>query len=176
MHIDYHIEYEKHYYSVPHVLVKTRVEVHAADHTIVIYSRGERVASHPRSYLQGGHTTCPDHMPGNHRAMHDWSSERFISWAADIGPETHTVVTKMLQQRRYVEQNYRTVLGLLGLAKRYSEQRLNAACGRALRINSPTRTSVASILKSGLDQVNTVPQEELDLEPHENIRGEDYYH
>ncbi len=176
VHIDYHIEYEKHYYSVPHTLVKQRVEVHAADHTVVIYSRGKRVASHPRSYIQGGHSTCVEHMPGNHRAIHDWSAERFMSWATDIGPETRSVVDKMLQQRRYVEQNYRAVLGLLGLAKHYSEQRLNAACGRALLINSPTRTSVASILKNGLDQANTAGQSELNLEPHENIRGEDYYH
>jgi len=177
VHIDYHIEYEKHYYSVPHALVKERVEVHAADHTIVIYSKGLRVASHPRSYLQGGHSTCPDHMPGNHRAMHDWSAVRFINWANEIGPETRTVVDAMLQQRRYVEQNYRAVLGLLSLGKRYTESRLNAACARALLINAPTRTSVASILKNGLDQLVDVDgQEELNLEPHENIRGEDYYH
>jgi len=179
VHIDYHIEYDKHYYSVPHSLVKQRVEVHAADNLVVIYSHGERVASHPRSYLPGTHTTCRDHMPANHQAMQGWSTERFISWAEDIGPETRAVVEKMLQQRLYPEQNYRSVLGLLSLAKSYTEKRLNNACGRALLINSPTRTSVASILKTGLDQLpadDVVQQEGLTLEDHENIRGEDYYH
>jgi transposase len=180
VHIDYHIEYDKHYYSVPHALVKQRVEVHAADHSLVIYSHGERVASHPRSYRKGGHTTCADHMPAQHRAMHGWSTERFQGWANDIGPQTRAVVDQMLGQRRYIEQNYRAVLGLLGLAKNYTPQRLDDACGRALLINSPTRTSVASILKNGLDQQplanDAMKQESLALEEHENIRGEAYYH
>ena len=180
VHIDYHIEYDKHYYSVPHALVKQRVEVHAADHSIVIYSHGERVASHPRAYRPGGHTTCAAHMPAQHRAMQGWSVGRFQAWASDIGPQTRAVVDQMLSQRRYIEQNYRAVLGLLGLAKQYTPARLDAACGRALLINSPTRTSVASILKHGLDLQtldNDSPhQESLALAEHENIRGEGYYH
>lgn len=179
VHVDYHVEYEKHYYSVPHTLVKQRVEIHAADHSVVIYSQGERVASHPRSYLRGSHSTCIDHMPGNHRAMHDWTPERFMSWARDIGSETAAVTEQMLQQRRYIEQNFRSVMGLLNLSRRYTDQRLNAACGRALLISSPTLTSVTSILKNGLDRLDDEAaehQEELNLEPHENIRGEDYYH
>ena len=156
--------------------MKQAVEVHASDHVITIYDRGERVASHPRAYRKGGHTTCADHMPASHRAMHEWSAERFLNWAADIGPETRAVVEQMLQQKRYIEQNYRAILGLLGYAKTYTPRRLNNACRRALLINSPNRTSIQSILKNGLDQVPAEPQDELYLEHHENIRGEDYYH
>jgi len=176
VHIDYHIEYQKHYYSVPHPLVKQALEVHASDNIIIIYDQGERVASHPRSYRQGAHTTCPDHMPANHRAMHEWSPERFLNWAADIGSETREVVVQMLQQKRFAEQNYRSILGLLSYGKKYTPRRLNNACSRALMINSPTRTSIESILKNGLDQVPAEQQDELELDHHENIRGEDYYH
>jgi len=181
VHIDYHIEYDKHYYSVPHHLVKQAVEVQASDNTIAIYSHGQRIASHPRSYRQGAHSTCPEHMPRSHRAMQEWSPERFLSWAADIGAETREVVSHLLQEKRHQEQNYRRILALLSNAKKYGRERLNNACGRALLINSPTRSSVESILKQGLDQVvletpSNAVQEELSLDHHENVRGEDYYH
>jgi transposase len=180
VHIDYHIEYDKHYYSVPHPLVKQEVEVQATDRTVAIYRYGQRIASHPRSYRQGAHSTCQEHMPQAHRAMHDWSPQRFLSWAGDIGPETRALVSCLLQEKRHIEQSYRRVLALLSNAKKYGRERLNSACGRALLIGSPTRSSVESILKQGLDQVPiespNALQEELSLDHHENVRGEDYYH
>ena len=177
VHIDYHIEYDKHYYSVPHHLVKLAVEVQASDNTVAIYHQGQRVASHPRSYLHGKHSTCSEHMPGAHRAMQDWSPKRFLGWAADVGVETREVVQHILQEKRHTEQSYRRVLALLSNAKKYGRERLNAACGRALLINSPTRSSVESILKQGLDQVpHNQEQEEMCFDHHENVRGEDYYH
>ena len=181
VHIDYHIEYDKHYYSVPHHLVKQEVEVQATDSAVAIYHQGQRVASHPRSHRPGAHSTCQEHMPHAHRAMRDWSPERFLNWAGDIGAETREVVRCLLQEKRHIEQSYRRVLALLGNAKKYGRERLNMACGRALMIGSPTRSSVESILKQGLDQIpvetpcNAV-QEELSLDHHENVRGEDYYH
>lgn len=181
VHIDYHVEHDKHYYSVPHHLVKQAVEVQASDSTVVFYSSGQRVASHPRSYRQGAHSTCAEHMPGTHRAMHDWSPQRFLSWADDVGSETREVASCLLKQKRHQEQNYRSVLALLSNAKKYGRERLNKACSRALLINSPTRSSVESILKRGLDQLLLEPaqnegQEELSLDHHENVRGEEYYH
>jgi len=181
VHIDYHIEYDKHYYSVPHYLVKQAVEVQACSTTVVVYHHGQRVASHPRSYRRGAHSTCPEHMPRRHRAMTEWSAERFLRWAGDIGEETREVVNHLLQEKRHKEQSYRRILALLSNAKKYGRERLNKACARALLIHSPTRSSVESILKQGLDQVDietprSTVQEELSLEHHENLRGEDYYH
>lgn len=181
VHIDYHVEYDRHYYSVPHHLVKQAIEVQASDSTVAFYNGGQRVASHPRSYRQGAHSTCGEHMPAAHRAMHDWSPERFLNWAEDIGPATRAVVGKLLQRKQHPEQNYRSVLALLSNAKRYGRERLNSACGRALLINSPTRSSVESILKRGLDHLvlehpSGDAQEELALDHHENVRGQGYYH
>lgn len=181
VHIDYHIDYDRHYYSVPHGLVKQKVEVQASDNTVAIYNQGKRIASHPRSYRQGAHSTCPEHMPKSHRALHDWSPERFLRWAADIGEATREVVKHLLNEKRHQEQSYRRVLALLSNAKKYSRERLNNACARALLINSPTRSSVESILKQGLDQVSLETpahneQQELNLDHHENVRGEKYYH
>lgn len=181
VHIDYHLAYDKHYYSVPHHLVKQVVEVHASDTTVTAYHQGQRVACHPRSYRQGAHSTCAEHMPQSHRALHEWSAQRFLNWAADIGDETRTVVQHVLQEKRHQEQSFRRILALLSNAKTYGRDRLNNACARALQINSPTRSSVESILRQGLDKVvldtaHEAEQAELCLDHHENLRGEDYYH
>lgn len=182
VHIDYHIEYDKHYYSVPHHLIKEQVEVQASSALISVYAYGNRVSSHPRSHIQGGHSTLTEHMPESHRAISEWSPERFLSWAQDIGEATKKVVSTLLHKKRHPEQNYRSVLALLSLAKKYDRQRLENACSRAVDINSPTRTSVESILKNGLDKLNSTDtstsgkQTDLPLNDHENIRGDKYYH
>ena len=181
VHIDYHIDYEHHYYSVPYTLLKQAVEVHANAQSVVIYHQGARVAIHARSYRKGGHSTLPEHRPKAHQAMAEWSPKRFLGWAASIGSETRTVVEHILLEKRHPEQSYRRILALLSNAKKFSPERLNRACGRALLINSPTRTSVESILKQGLDQsdladAKMAQQTELGLDDHENIRGETYYH
>ena len=181
VHIDYHIDYEQHYYSVPYTLLKQAVEVHANAQSVVIYRQGARVAIHARSYRKGGHSTLPEHRPKAHQAMAEWSPKRFLGWAASIGSETRTVVEHILQEERHPEQSYRRILALLSNAKKFSPERLNRACGRALLINSPTRTSVESILKQGLDQsdladAKMAQQTELGLDDHENIRGETDYH
>ena len=113
--------------------------------------------------------------------MSEWSGQRFLSWAASIGAETREVVSYILQEKRHEQQSFRRILALLSNAKKYGRERLNNACGRALLINSPTRSSVESILKQGLDQVavetaDEAVQEELSLDTHENVRGEHYYH
>ncbi len=180
VHIDYHIEYDRHYYSVPHHLVKQEVEVQVCDNTVSVYHYGQRITSHLRSYHKGGHTTLREHMPEAHQSVHDWSDDRFLRWANNIGTETREIVHILLHKKRHPEQNYRAVLALLSNAKKYSNERLNNACGRALLINSPTRSSIESILKQGLDKVtieaDEMTQEELALDTHENVRGEDYYH
>ncbi len=177
VHIDYHIEYDKHYYSVPHYLVKQMIEVQASNTTVAIYQHGKRLASHPRSHRAGGHSTCAEHMPQSHRAIHEWSPERFLAWAGEIGVETRAVVNHLLAEPRHQQQSYRRILALLSNAKKYGRDRLNTACGRALLINSPTRSSVESILKLGLDQIEVAAvQVELNLDDHENVRGADYYH
>ncbi len=181
VHIDYHVELDGHYYSVPHPLVKAEVEVHTSAATVSFFHRGTQVASHARSWLKGQHSTLPEHMPKSHRKHAEWTPGRFLDWAADIGPATTGVVKHLLTDRPHPEHGYRSCLGLLNLAKKYGRQRLEAACKRALAIGSPTRKSVLSILDQGLDRVALTPRSEpdqrtLDLtEEHSNVRGPDYY-
>jgi len=182
VHIDYHIEYDRHYYSVPHVLVKSEVEVRASNRLVIIYAHGKPVATHPRSTHKGAHSTLTEHMPVSHRQFAQWSPERFAQWAQDIGPATASLVAQQLKKRRHPEQAYRSVLALLSLAKRYNRQRLEAACRHAIAIGSPTRTSVQSILKHGIDKNERPAPSQPDLldeeylASHDNVRGSSYYH
>jgi transposase len=90
--IDYHVEYDDNYYSVPHALVRQEVELRITDCTIEVLAKSKRVASHGRSYRQGHYTTVSEHMPAAHRAHADWSPGKLLTWAASVGPSTAELV------------------------------------------------------------------------------------
>jgi len=176
VHLDYHVEVEGHYYSVPYTLVKKQVDIRSTTGTVECFYRGQRIASHMRDHARGRHTTLREHMPAKHRKYAEWSPERFKRWAAKIGPQTALFAEVLLAQRAYPQQAYRTLLGILRLAKVYGEQRLEAACERALHFNTLSYRSMESILKNGLDQRPPAAKSD-DGNPvqHSNIRGADYY-
>lgn len=176
--IDYHVDIDGHYYSVPHSLARQAVDARVTRHAVEILFQGKRVASHLRSDRRGAHTTLAEHMPASHRAHLEWTPGRLLNWGASIGPATARVVHHLLISKRHPEIGYRACLGLLSLARKYGNERLEAGCLRALTIGSPTRRSVLSILKKGLDQQAASPDShrELRLPDHENIRGPGYYH
>ena len=173
--IDYHIELEKHYYSVPHNLNRRVVDVRVTARAIECFFAGKRVAVHARSGLAGGHSTQTDHMPKAHRAHLEWTPGRFLNWALTIGESCRELVKHLLWTRPHPEMGYRSCLGLLSLERRYGQARLEAACRLALDNGTPARRSVLSILQMGLDRLP--PSEEIDQAPlvHENIRGSSYY-
>jgi len=174
--IDYHVEYDKHYYSVSHKLLHKEVFVRATQSTIEIFYNRQRVASHRRSNARGRHTTLSEHMPPAHQQYLEWSPERFRRWAQTIGPHTAQVVQALLDSRRHPQQAYRSCLGLLRLGDRYGKDRLEAACRRALPAGIHSYKGVKNILDAKLDQVE--PEEASTVVPsaHENIRGQAYYH
>ena len=174
--IDYHIELERHYYSVPYQLARTEVEARLTAHTVEIFYRGKRVASHRRSSRHGQHTTVAAHMPRPHREYAEWTPRRLVAWAVKTGPATGALIEQILTQRRHPQQGFRSCLGILRLAKRYGEQRLEAACRRALLIGSARYKSIESILRHGLDR-EPLPepgQQALPID-HANVRGAKYY-
>ena len=174
--IDYHVEIDRHYYSVPHALVKRELDVRITAATVECLHQGKRVASHARSLRRGAHTTVAGHMPKAHQKHLDWSPGRFLNWAFTIGPATRDIVHWQLTHKPHPEMGYRACLGLLHLARRYSKERLEAACRRALAIGSPTRKSVISILEQHLDQQPLpLPPSQAALPAHANVRGPEYY-
>lgn len=177
VHMDYHVAFEGHYYSVPCSLVKKEVELRVTEYTLEAFYRGQRVASHQRSVHKGRHTTVTAHMPEAHRQAGEWTPERLVKWAAKTGPATEQLIIKALGHRKHPQQAYRACLGILRLGKAYSEERLESACQRALMLGSYRYKSIESILKHRLDEQPLDIQEELSLpDEHDNIRGPAYYH
>ena len=173
--IDYHVELEKNYYSVPYRLVREQVDVRFTASTVEIIYKGKRVASHARIYGKGKSSTHPEHMPSAHRKHLEWNPSRIINWAQKSGPATAQMVKELMGKRVHPEQAYRSCLGLLSLENKYGEDRLEAACSRALSCCAFSYRSVKNILKNGLDQLEPEKQEVLPLPAHENIRGAKYY-
>jgi transposase len=173
---DYHVDVDRHYYSVPHALVGHSVWARFTAATVEVFFRSERIASHVRSYQRGTHTTLPEHMPKSHRAHAEWSPKRLIQWGESIGPHTGAIVEHLLRSKPHPEQGYRACLGLLALAREYGEPRLEAASLLAVRLGSPTRKSVKSILESGRDLRTNTEALALELPAHGNVRGPGYYH
>lgn len=178
--IDYHVQCDERYYSVPHSLVKRTVELRVTASLVECFFRGKRVAAHARAAKRGAYVTLAEHMPESHRKHREWTPGRLLNWALSIGPATRDVVKWQLENRPHPEQGYRACLGLLNLVKHYGPARLEAACARALAIGSPKRKSIKSILEAKLDQhpdlfpaaqntpCTSTPQ-------HSNVRGADYF-
>ena len=175
--IDYHVELDGHYYSVPHRLVRTEVELRVTATTVEIIAGNQRVAVHAYSAIRGAHTTIAEHMPASHRAHREWTPQRLIAWGERIGAACAAVVRWQMEHRPHPEQGYRACLGLQRLARQFGDARLEAACARAMSIRSPTYRSVNSILAAGLDRqpAQGAPAQAA-LPLHENVRGPDYYH
>jgi len=175
--IDYHVEVDHNYYSVPHPLLHEQVEARFTQSTVEIFFKGNRVASHARLSGRGRYATLPEHMPAAHRAHAEWSPSRLIAWGEKTGPATGRVVAEILRRYPHPEQGYRSCLGLLRLSKRYGSERLEAACIRAERLSSPRYQTAKNILASGADRL-ALEDESASAPPlpfHENVRGPGYY-
>ncbi len=175
--IDYHIEVDRHYYSVPFQLARSQVDVRLSGSVVEVLHKGQRVAAHARSALAGRFTTRTEHMPKSHQKHLEWTPQRLLNWGERIGPATCSIIRRLLEDKPHPEMGYRSCLGVFSLARRYGEARLEAACARALTIGSPKREAVQSILEAGLDRhAELLPAAATPLPTHGNVRGSDYYH
>jgi len=176
--IDYHVEFDHRFYSVPYRLVRQRLELRATATTIEVFKDGRRVASHPREHGRRRYVTDPDHMPASHRAHLQWTPSRLVRRAGTISPDTASVVEAILIAKPHPEQGYRACLGLMSLARRYGDERMGAACRRALACGAVSYSSVKSILAENLDRL-PLPSSSGPTPPppaHENLRGAAYWH
>lgn len=174
--VDYHIEFETNYYSVPYQLIHQEVDLRATVTTVEILHRAKRVSSHLRLQGQRRFATLTAHMPRSHQAHAEWTPSRIVNWAKQTGPSTGQLVEKIMAERPHPEQGYRASLGILRLAKAYTPQRLEKACARALACRSHSYRSVESILKNRLEDQPLPSRDLVALPLHENLRGSQYYH
>lgn len=178
VHVDYHVEVEGHYYSVPYQLVGQSVDVRVSAATVECFAKSKRVASHRRNARRGAHTTQNEHMPRPHRDYAEWTPQRLVQWAEQTGPSVAGLVAQVMTTRVHPQQGFRSCLGILRLGQRYGSERLDAACRRALSLGASSYKSVRSILETGLDQQGEEAIEPAQATPplvHENLRGAAYY-
>jgi len=177
VHIDYHVDGgDGHFYSVPFRHVRQRVELRITSGTVEVFKDGARIASHAREHGRRRYITDPAHMPAAHRAHLEWSPQRIIDWAATISAATAKLVEAILASRPHPEHAYRACLGIMSLARRYGDERVEAACERALAAGAISYTSVKSILAENLDRLPLPPAEAAPPPPdHDNLRGPGYY-
>lgn len=176
-HVDYHVTIDEHHYSVPHQLVKKKLDARVTATTIEVFFKARRVASHARSNRRGGFTTVREHMPPAHQAQAGVTRESLLAWAANVGPSTTEFIDAVLASRTHPQQAYKSCLGVLRRGKRYGDDRLEAACRRAVKLGSFSYKSIDAILKNRLDETPLeAPQPAvLPKVRHENVRGGDYY-
>jgi len=173
--IDYHVEFKRHYYSVPYTLIKKHVDVRATDQVVEVFYNSCRSSSHKRDDTPGRHSTHPEHMPESHRHYAEYNPERFINWAKRIGDLTEQLVNGIFSSRPHPEHGYRSCLGLMRLESRYGKERLEAASKRALFFGLYSYRGVRNILEAGLDKVSLEESTGVVSKAHTNIRGTDYY-
>ena len=174
--VDYHVEIDKHFYSVPHTLLRETMWARITARTVEVFHHGQRVAAHVRSSSNRKHTTVRDHMPSSHRRYADWTLERITRQAGEIGPKTSALVEIILRERTHPEQGFRACVGNMRLVKSYGAERVEAACGRALEIGARSYSSVNSILKTNRDRQRRAPPTDEPAIIHDNIRGPRYFH
>ena len=176
VHPDYHVEIGRHYYSVPYHYVGEEVEVSVSETIIEIFHKGQRLTTHARSQAQGRHTTRPEHRPKKHQDL-DWTMARITAKGKVVGPSTVAVLDRIMVSRKHPELGYRSCLGVLRLGNRFSDERLESACRRALIMDACSYKSIKSILQTGLDRqpLETERLPPAYSEEHINVRGADYY-
>jgi transposase len=174
--VDYHIEFEKNYYSVPHQLVKQEVMLRVTAKTMEIFHKNKRIASHARQIAKKYiYATLSEHMPPHHQVFGEWTPERIIHWSKTVGLHTAKLVSEIMARKEHPEQAFRACMGIIRLAKSYTKERVENAAKRALIFGAISYQSVLSILQKNLD-LESLP-EQTSTQPiyHENLRGSNYY-
>lgn len=174
---DYHVLVDSHYYSVPHAMVRKKVDVILSQTSIEIFYESKRIAIHPRSYIKGQKTTLKEHMPDNHRQFIHVSEESLL-WAESVGLNAFTIVQKLIDHAQNQSIMYRQIQRAKSLAKQYGNERFESACFTILKVGGHKLDAIASVLENNLDKMNdkSANQHYDATFDHQNIRGSRYYH
>lgn len=179
--IDYHVSVDEHFYSAPYTLIHETLWYRASHRTVELFHQGKRIASHVRSFVKYGYSTEPSHRPASHRAHLEWTPSRLINWGQSIGVNTAAVIEYVIRSKPHPEQGYRSALGILRLAKKFSPNRLEQACEKALAIQSPSYKTVKTLLERRMEAAPSRGGEARSKDATAqlgaaNVRGRGYYH
>lgn len=164
-------------YSVPYEYIGKKVDIRATEHSVEVFYQDNRIASHVRRRYEKHPVYIPEHMPENHRKFLEYNSESFINWAEGIGTCTLLVVKTFLTMHREEKQGYKACASLMKLADKYSTQRLESSCAKALSYTpNPSLKNISTILKNGQDKVKIESSEaSQDSSSFGITRGSAYY-
>jgi hypothetical protein len=165
-------------YSVPYEYIKQKVDVRATRNVIEAFYHNTRICSHKRLYGRPGqYSTVETHMPEDHQKYLKWDGNRFIAWAEKIGASSVITIKSILASYKVEQQGYKSCMGILKLADRYSVERLEAACKKALSYTPhPSYKSIKNILATGQDKLTDEQQERSSvLNEYGFTRGSGYY-
>ena len=166
---------DKHYYSVPYKHIGKKVKIIFTKERVEIYLDYSLIADHDRMKGKYAYTTVSEHMASKHRYVAEWSPAKFISWAENIGPDVKLLIEQILMKKQHPEQSYKSCIGVLKLAPKVGNERMNNACKRALEYGIYNYKIVQTILEKNLDKSSPDNPNNDDIPPHDNIRGEDYF-
>jgi transposase len=173
--MDYHVELKHHFYSVPYRYIRQTVEIRATAKTVEIFSKQQRIASHALSYERYRYTTIKEHMPPSHQAQSEYSLNFIMDNAKRIGQHTQAFMEKMLASRVFPQQAYRACYGVIRLAKRFGDSRLEQACAKGLSLGITRYQPIETFLKNGLEATPLSQVASTNPVTHDNVRGADYY-
>jgi transposase len=169
-----HLSRDKHYYSVPYHYIGQKIKLVYTATYVSVYHGGERIAYHLRDRAAYKYTTIKDHLPSTHQFVTDWNPVKFIDWAARIHSDVESYIRKVLDNKSYPEQTYRSCVGILSFEKKVGKERLIAACQRAASFGVYNYKVIAQIIGNRLDRIE-VKETQISMPLHDNIRGADYY-
>lgn len=179
LNIDYHLIFDDHYYSASYTLIHETFWVRGTVHTIELFHRGIRVASHVRSNEKFNYSTHPEHRPASHRAHLKWTPSRLIEWGNTVGAHTGAVIDHVIRHKPHPEQGYRSALGILRLSEKHGAARLELACAKALAIQSPHYTTLKTMLAQHMEAAPLASNDnDAKLDANlgtANVRGKTYY-
>jgi transposase len=175
--LDYHIELDHHWTSVPYELVGETLEACFTTSTVELLLRGRRVASHVRSYVKYTHTTDPAHRPPQHQAWAERDVGGLLRWAAEVGPSTETMMQRILESNPHRDQTWRSGRALRRVGDKYGPERTEVACERALRFGARSYKPIERMLKGELDRRPHPDDADHGGKPivHDQVRGPGYY-
>jgi transposase len=178
--MNYHVVLgeDNHRYSVPYQYIGQKTRIVYDTEYVEIFIGFKRIAVHRRNYKSGGYTTLEEHMPEKHlkyKQTLGWDAEYFLSLAKEIGENSVEVFQRVLESREFVEQTYLSCKGLKRLTEKYSPERFEAACGRALKGSRVNYMMIKNILEKNLDKQEAIQEELFKIPPHKNIRGKESY-
>lgn len=166
---------DRHYYSVPYRYIGKKVNIVYSSTYVAVYNEGERIAYHLRNPNAHKYTTVKEHLPSTHQFVSEWNPEKFLKWAKNIAPEVHTYISRVLDNKSYPEQTYRSCVGILSFDKKAGRERLINACKRATGYGVYNYKVIEQIIKNKLDRIPSQEPQQAKLPLHENLRGPEYY-